>query len=470
MTSPPTIPIPEALVEDAPRRSWAMLVPILALVAAGWFLARAWDQRGVPITIHFAAGHGLKAGDSLRYRGIAVGRIREVRLGRDLGGVDVRLDLEESARHLARAGARFWIVRPRIGTGGLDGLDTLVGARYLDVAPGPPDGAPTSHFLGLEAPPVIVPAGALELVLEAAERGSVGRGAPVTWRRLQVGQVLSVGLSSDARLVLVRVAIDPGYAPLVLTTTRFFETSGFDMGLDLDGLHLEMESLQTLFSGGIAFATPEEAAAPARTGQRFALAQKAEEEWLEWRPALAVGDLHLPGDSTSPEPVRAQLGFESGLFRRDRHRQAWALWTTAGLIGPADVLHAPADGEENANLEVSGAAFVAVPAPGARTTALLAGLAPPQGAPRPWPEQRVRRPQSPEDCLAIGDASLAPLALDAAALGEGPMPWSLDPSLPVDATWHGAPVISRKDGALIGMIVVSEDGARIAASPEGLGQ
>lgn len=468
MTPTPPTSVPEALVEDAPRRSWAMLVPILALLAAGWFLARAWDQRGVPITIHFEAGHGLKAGDSLRYRGIEVGRVDEVRLGRDLGGVDVRLTLEESARHVARAGSRFWIVRPRIGTGGLDGLDTLVGARYLDVAPGPEGGTTSDHFRGLEAPPVIVPAGALELMLEAAERGSVSRGGPVTWRRLQVGQVLSVGLSSDARQVLVRIAIDPEYAPLVLTTTRFFETSGLDLDLGLDGLHLEMESLQTLFSGGIAFATPEESAAPALTGQRFTLASAPKDEWLAWRPALAVGDASLPDAGQSPEPVRARLQFESGLFNRNRNRLGWALWTSAGLIGPTDVVHAPAEAKDGASLEVSGAAFVPVPAAGSAPTSLLLGLTPPASAPRPWPANRVRLPQAPEDCLAIGDTSLAPLALDAANLGEGPAPWNLDPSLPIDADWHGAPVISRRDGALIGLIVVSAEGARIAAPPEGL--
>lgn len=463
MTTPP-----DSIITKAPHRPWAMIVPVLALVAAALFLARAWDARGVPVTVHFEAGHGLKAGDSLRYRGIAVGKVDEVRLAPDLGGVDVRLTLDGTASPLARAGSRFWIVRPRIGTGGLNGLDTIVGARYLVVEPGPIAAAHADHFVGLEAPPVLVPAGALELVLEAQERGSVGRGAPVTWRRLQVGRVLSVGLSSDARTVLVRIAIDPEYASLVLTTTRFFETSGLEVDFGLSGMHLEMESLETLFTGGVAFATPEEPAGVALTGQHFRLAKAAEEEWLEWRPALAAGPSEAGQVLALPTPERAQLTFEAGLFNRDHRRSAWVLWTTRGLVGPTDVVHAPKEAGDEARLEVSGVSFVAVEAQAPASTSLLVGLTAPPGSPTPWPAADTRMPERPEDCLAIGDRALAPLALDAAALGEGPPPWNLDASLPIDESWHGAPVVSRADGKLIGVLVIDDDGAHLAPLPREL--
>ena len=57
--------LPEAELAEAHHRSWAWLVPVLALVAAVAFLARAWDQRGAPITIHLQDGAGIKAGDAL---------------------------------------------------------------------------------------------------------------------------------------------------------------------------------------------------------------------------------------------------------------------------------------------------------------------------------------------------------------------------------------------------------------------
>ena len=52
--------------------------------------------------------------------------------------------VDDSAPFLTE-GTRFWIVRPRIGTGGVSGLGTLVSGAYIEVDPGPGDYAPRLH-------------------------------------------------------------------------------------------------------------------------------------------------------------------------------------------------------------------------------------------------------------------------------------------------------------------------------------
>ncbi|MFT6362640.1 MAG: paraquat-inducible protein B, partial [Planctomycetota bacterium] len=230
-TDPKQEDIPEALILPPRKRSYssasvAVLIPIIAILFAAWYGVRAWDQRGLEIDIHFADGHGIKAGDSLRFHGISVGQVEAVTLDKRMQGVDVQVQLMESSRALAKTGTRFWIVRPQVEFAGITGLDTVLGAHYLNVAPGPQDAAPRQSFTGLEEPPVDVAPGSLELVLEATDRGSARRGSPVTWRRTPVGQVLSAELSSDARVVEVRIAIRPEYASLVLENSRFFEVGG----------------------------------------------------------------------------------------------------------------------------------------------------------------------------------------------------------------------------------------------------
>ena len=455
--------LPEAELAEAHHRSWAWLVPVLALVAAVAFLARAWDQRGAPITIHLQDGAGIKAGDALRYRGIEVGEVREVRLARGLGGVDVRVVLEESSRDLARTGSSFWVVRPRIEAGTVSGLDTLVGARYLAVEPGPEDAARATHFVGLEEAPLRVAPGALELVLEADAAGGVARGAPVTYRRLPVGRVLSVGLSGDSRQVEVRVVVDAPYRGLVLENTRFFETSGLDLQLGLAGVELSIDSLEALIAGGVGLATPEESAAPATTGARFALHSQAEAEWLTWRPALAAA-----GPETAwPRPTRARLTWESGLLQRDREREGWALWVEGGLLGPADLVTVPEGAHEGAaTLEVAGATLtLTTPAPADGLPLLVAPLTAPGDAPAPWSLARTIGPDAPVDCVAIADAALAPLALDAAQLTAADDGWHLDPTLPVAPTWHGAVVVTRETNALVGLLLLDEGSPRVALLP-----
>ena len=44
-------------------------------------------------------------------------------------------------------------------------------------------------------------------------------------------------------------------------------------------------------------------------------------------------------------------------------------------------------------------------------------------------------------------------------------PWPLDPALPFDPAWHGAAVVAESDGALLGLLLVDEDGTRLARLP-----
>jgi hypothetical protein len=73
--------------------------------------------------------------------------------------------------------------------------------------------------------------------------------------------------------------------------------------------------------------------------------------------------------------------------------------------------------------------------------------------------------RAPEECLAVGDPTSAPLPLAAARLVGGDQSWGLDPAVSLDPTWHGASVLSRADGALIGMVLVEDDEARVALLP-----
>ena len=51
--------------------------------------------------------------------------------------------------------ARFWVVRPRMSTSGVSGLETLVSGAYIAVDPGPEGGEEQLAFTGLEDPPIV---------------------------------------------------------------------------------------------------------------------------------------------------------------------------------------------------------------------------------------------------------------------------------------------------------------------------
>jgi hypothetical protein len=86
--------------------------------------------------------------------------------------------------------------------------------------------------------------------------------------------------------------------------------------------------------------------------------------------------------------------------------------------------------------------------------------------PRAWPRRFIRSADTPEDCVAVADPTAAPMPLAASRLTDEGEHWAVDPAVPFDASWHGACVVSRVDGYLLGMLLIEDDEARVALLPE----
>jgi paraquat-inducible protein B len=247
-------------------------------------------NRGPEITIDFADGSGVEAGKTtLEYKGISVGTVQEVELKHDLGGVTVHMRLKKNAAALASADSKFWIVHPEIGFSGVHGLETLVTGVRLNVMPG--KGPPGQHFIGLDKTPAPdVTDEGRAFVLQSDRLGSLTTGAPVFYRELKVGAVEASRLSDDSTSVLIRIHIEAPYVDLVRESTRFWNTGGFSFKINLFGAQMKDTSLESLITGGVAFATPDAAplAPAAAAGTQFSLAAEADKEWMKWSPKIPV--------------------------------------------------------------------------------------------------------------------------------------------------------------------------------------
>jgi paraquat-inducible protein B len=248
-------------------------------------------RRGTSVEIRLERGDGLGAGTPIRYKGLEVGEVDSVTLSDDLGHVVLRARITAAESRIARAGTQFWVVRPELGIMRTANLDTLVSGPYLEVAPGKPGAAAQARFVGQEREPQKAGEG-LALVLSAARLGSIKPGNAVTYREVKVGEVTGYELGQTADRVLIRVLIEPRYAALVHTGSRFWETSGFGVDFSLfKGASLRTDSLESLIEGGVAFATPdgERMGQRALPGQTFALFKEPQEEWFDWAPKIELG-------------------------------------------------------------------------------------------------------------------------------------------------------------------------------------
>jgi len=289
-------------------------VPVLAVVMAGYYFYDYQKDRGLEVTLTFTDAAGLKSGQSqVMHLGVQIGQVVDLQLSPDQTHAQVRIRLQRSAASFTKQGANFWVVRPEISTQSISGLDTVLSGPFIDASPG--TGDPQTEFTGLDKAPPTVEKG-LRVVLKAPQVQRLQSGAPVYYRGLQVGTIEDVQLSSDAATVDVHVFIHERYGPLLKSNSQFWVVSAVDLkGGLFTGVQMKVDSLRSLLSGGIAFATPEkDMGDQAQNGSEFLLHEDSKKEWLDWAPHISITpevsdqekrETALPH---APETVRSAVG------------------------------------------------------------------------------------------------------------------------------------------------------------------
>ncbi|GJL60909.1 MAG: paraquat-inducible protein [Nitrospirales bacterium] len=296
----------EELAEVTVRKkrgvSIVWIIPVVAALIGGWLIFKTISEKGPTVTITFEDGAGLEAGKTkIKYKSIAVGTVKSVQISRDLSLVVVTAELSKQAEPHLTENSQFWVVRPRLGLGGISGLETLVSGAYIAMDPRP--GPSARIFAGLEKPPGVTreDKGA-QFQLRAENLGSSSPGAPVFYHDIPVGRVLDYALDKEGGGVLIDIFIQAPHHLRVRDTSRFWQLSGFEISVGAEGLNVKMESLSSLLTGGISFDTPSIAGGsdePSQPGTAFKLFKNfssiQDEKYVLTRPFMVNFDGSVRG-------------------------------------------------------------------------------------------------------------------------------------------------------------------------------
>ena len=238
--------------------SLVWIVPIVAVLVGLSLVVHNLMQEGPTITVTFKTGSGLTANKTeVKYRNVVIGQVIDVELSDDQKSVNATIKLAKQAETFTREDSQFWVVRPRIGAGGVSGIDTLLSGDYIGADIGQSNSR-AKHFKGLENPPPITYGEpGKRFNLHASDLGSLDIGSPVYYRKIPVGQVVAYALDADGKGVNIEVFIHAPNDAYVTENTRFWNASGIDVNVGANGFAVKTESLSTLLVGGIAFRAPE---------------------------------------------------------------------------------------------------------------------------------------------------------------------------------------------------------------------
>ncbi|MBW3805502.1 MCE family protein [Aeromonas jandaei] len=283
----------EPVIEKRRWLSPVWLLPLIALLLAGGFLYQQIASRGQLIQINFAQGNGILPGKTqIRYQGVAIGVVQELELAEDGRRIAVLAKIDSRARPLIRKGSDFWLVSPKASLTEISGLDTLVSGNYINLQPGRESNPLQEKFDALDGPPPGYQAQGRMLHLTADSLGSVGIGAKLYFRGIEVGSVINTRLGQDNQNVILDLVIEPRFEHLVKADTRFWNISGIKGSFSLAGVSVEAGSLTSILSGGIAFDSPK-ASPESEKGQTFVLYKGLAEAARGKRIDIVAGDLPI---------------------------------------------------------------------------------------------------------------------------------------------------------------------------------
>lgn len=203
-------------------------------------------------TMRFPNADYLTAGQTeIRYQGLTIGIVNKIIPRPDGQGVIADVSFKPEAESLLREDTQFWLVRPEISAAKVTGLSALSG-NYISLYAG--SGKSSREFTAsLSVPPLPSSAPGLHLVLQSDDSGGLNVGAPILYKKLDVGSVQNIRFAPDKSKVLIDIYINPAYASLVNHATRFWNAGGVEINGSLSNIKIRTGSLASVLQGGIIF-------------------------------------------------------------------------------------------------------------------------------------------------------------------------------------------------------------------------
>ncbi len=249
--------VKEPVVEE--KSSWLFftsiwIVPFIALIIASWLVYQYYSSQGPEISIKFKNSGGLVAGQSvIKFRDVPVGKVEKIEINSDDEGVTVFATVNKDVEPFLNETTKFWIVKAKVDTSGIQGLDTLLSGSYINMY-AKKGKEKKREFIGLENPYIDISDGDY-YVLKSQVSAKVKETTPVYFKGMQVGEVDKKSLDLKTKDLIIVVRIYKKYTDLVNETTKFWIQSMVNLKLNDNQLDVNVAPLPTLLLGGIAFSS-----------------------------------------------------------------------------------------------------------------------------------------------------------------------------------------------------------------------
>ncbi|WP_136808672.1 MlaD family protein [Desulfosediminicola flagellatus] len=220
-------------------------------------------------------GVSLRAGAPVYFKEIQVGEVLDVGLAPDSTDVLTTIFVYAPYQHLVTLQSIFWIQTGIKVSADMSGLKVSTGPLARMLSGGIVFTTPkktytktsdilvkNDHIFPLykdydqasTTSKALQPQG-IEFQLQTKEPAGINVGTPILHRKLKIGHVTGLTFSPDQQSVLVDCFIAREHRKLLNSSTKFYSMSGVEVSGGLDGINVQLGSLEAILKGGIACIT-----------------------------------------------------------------------------------------------------------------------------------------------------------------------------------------------------------------------
>ena len=234
------------------------IVPIIALIIASSLVFQYYSSLGIKVTINFPKNEGLKAGQSLvKYKNVSIGVVEKITLDEEGHGVIVEVRMNKDVADYLNYEAKFWIVRPEVGTGGISGLDTIISGTYINMYSKKIDsifGKSKKDFIGLPKA-YRIKKEVSYFVLNSSNGYNISLNTPIYMKNIKVGKIEYINMSPDDKSIQYILYVKKEFVKHININSRFWVKNMLNMTLQNSTLSVNVAPIQTLVTGGIEFSS-----------------------------------------------------------------------------------------------------------------------------------------------------------------------------------------------------------------------
>lgn len=244
----------KAVLKKPGRISFIWIIPALAILITAILIWQNTIRTGREITLNCIDASGIEAGKTLvKFRSVTVGKVESVKLDNDYSRVILKVRMEYGTDGVLRKDSVFYLVKPRVQSTNISGLDTILSGNYISVNKGVSEDTTDTYELYDTVPADIFEPDIYKVTLLSSCHKKLSVGDPVTFRGFNVGTVSGVRLDVKTGKVIYSVGIQTQYMKLLTASTVFWINSGMDMSLGPNGISFNTDTLTSLISGGLSF-------------------------------------------------------------------------------------------------------------------------------------------------------------------------------------------------------------------------